>query len=58
MVIGNDEAIKQLILQEFHDSFAGGHLGAEVIRKRIGDHFNWRGMKRDVKIYVQNCVLC
>lgn len=58
MVIGNDEAIKQLILQEFHDSFAGGHLGTKVTRKRIGDHFYWKGTKRDVKTYLQNCVVC
>lgn len=58
LVIGKDEFIKQSILQEFHDSFVGGHSGAEVTRKRIGDYFYWKGMKEDIKQYVWNCVTC
>lgn len=58
LVVGNDETIKCLILQEFHDSFAGGHSGTEVTTKRIGSHFYWKGMKKDVKTYVRNCEIC
>ena len=56
--MGNDVGLKQLILKEFHDSFAGGYSGIEGTKKRIGDHFYWKGLKHDVKEFVKQCEVC
>lgn len=47
-----------MIIKEFHSSSAGGHLGVEVTRRRIGDQFYWEGLKKDVKAYVQQYKVC
>ena len=53
--MGNDVGLKQLILKEFHDSFAEGHSRIEATKKRIRDHFYWKGLKHVVKEFVKQC---
>lgn len=47
-----------MILHEFHTSFARRHSGIEVTKKIIRNHFYWKGLKHDVKTFVQQCELC
>lgn len=46
--MGQNEVVKQLLLNEFHGSFADGRIGVEVTRRRLSNYFFWMGMKRDV----------
>lgn len=34
IVVGQNEVVKQLLLNEFHGSFADGRIGVEVTRRR------------------------
>jgi len=52
------EEEKAIILQQFHDSKLGGHLGVNKTVKRIQKQFIWRNMKGDVKKYIKNCTSC
>lgn len=52
------EEEKTTILQQFHDSKLGGHLGVNKTIKRIQKQFIWKNMKEDVKKYIKNCTSC
>jgi len=43
---------------EAHDSLEGGHGGYLKTLKRLTASFYWPQLKRDVKTYVQNCLIC
>lgn len=58
LVIGNDNAIKQFILQWLHDSATGGHSGRDHTAARVKARFYWKGMTKDVQSYVRECVVC
>nr|KYP63732.1 Transposon Ty3-G Gag-Pol polyprotein [Cajanus cajan] len=49
--------IKQ-VLHEFHNSPIGGHAGTARTLARISAQFFWKGMSRDIKNHVQQCLLC
>lgn len=46
------------LLNEFHNSTLGGHSGIERSIKRLSAQFCWKGMGKDIKFYVQNCMVC
>ena len=36
----------------------GGHSGSTATYQRVRKHFDWRGLKRDVDEFVQQCAVC
>lgn len=46
------------ILEEFHDSLVGGHLGVKKTYEKISSRYYWRGMFKDVKSWVRACLDC
>ncbi|XP_070037045.1 uncharacterized protein [Nicotiana tomentosiformis] len=49
LVIPHDSSLKQLLLQEFHDSKIGGHAGVARTFHRLSSNFYWPGIGNDVK---------
>lgn len=46
------------ILQEFHFSLIGAHLGFLCTYKWVRRNFNWPGLKKAVKHFVPTCDTC
>ncbi|XP_062701336.1 uncharacterized protein LOC134285160 [Aedes albopictus] len=49
---------RETVLQEFHDSPLGGHVGSKRMLKRINPLFKWENMRRDIENYVKQCDSC
>jgi len=58
LVIPMEEALVQRILQEYHSSPIGGHVGITRTLARLKAQFYWPKMQKHVQEYVQNCVIC
>lgn len=58
LVVGDDAALKQELLHHFHDTSQGGHSGIQATTKRLCAQLYWKKMRKDVKIFVRNCVVC
>lgn len=41
-----------------HSSVLGGHSGVKATHQRLKRLFSWKGMKRDVESYIQQCRVC
>ena len=46
------------IMQLYHDSLLGGHLGVSKTLKRISAQVQWKGMRKDVREYIRKCESC
>lgn len=53
---GGDE--QHHIIQALHASAAGGHSGFHATYNRIKRLFAWKGLKQQVKMFVQSCLTC
>lgn len=49
---------RENVLQQYHDSLIGGHLGAKKTFNRIGQTLYWPKMWQDTKKYVRTCSVC
>lgn len=58
LVIPNSHNLVKQILYEFHTSLLGGHAGVARTLARISAQFYWSGMQKDVKEFVQQCLVC
>lgn len=56
--IGHDTDLQQKLIAEFHASAWGGHSSVPVTYARLCQYFAWKGMKTDVKLFVQSCLVC
>lgn len=52
----NEEKLK--IIEEFHNTPIGGHQGVSRTIKRIKQHHNWLGLKKDVQVFISSCSSC
>lgn len=52
------ETDKLQIIEEFHNSPLGGQQGISRTIKRIKKHHRWKGLKKDVKMYIGSCQSC
>ena len=48
----------QKILYEFHSTLLGGHSGFTRTFHRIASQFYWCGIQKDIKEFVQECLIC
>ena len=58
LVVGAITDLRQQLLQLFHDSAIGGHSGIRVTKKRLSSLVYWKGLTKDVRNYIRNCVIC
>ncbi|XP_061357767.1 uncharacterized protein LOC133302059 [Gastrolobium bilobum] len=47
-----------IILHEYHASVQGGHSGIQATLQRITRNFTWKGIRKDIKNYIQQCEIC
>lgn len=47
-----------MILDLYHKSILGGHIGIEKMMKTISKFYKWNNMTNDIKKYVKNCDIC
>jgi hypothetical protein len=53
LVMGNVSSLKDTIFQWLHNSVIGGHSGRDITIARV-----WKGMRKDIQIFIQNCSTC
>lgn len=52
------EENKKQIIKEFHENPLGGHQGITRTYNRISPQYLWKGMRPQIRDYVQNCIAC
>lgn len=58
VVLSKTSSLIPTLLRMFHDSVLGGHSGFLRTYKRMSGELHWKGMKADVKKYVEQCEAC
>ncbi|GJS32512.1 retrotransposon-related protein [Tanacetum coccineum] len=58
LVVGNDEQLRNTIVQHYHADAVGGHSGTTVTTHKIKSLFYWKGLHKIVKKYVRECDVC
>ncbi|XP_050942184.1 transposon Tf2-1 polyprotein isoform X1 [Cucumis melo] len=58
LVVSNKSTLLPTILHTYHDSVFGGHSGFLRTYKRLAGEIYWKGMKRDVMRYCEECAIC
>ncbi|XP_071699926.1 uncharacterized protein [Rutidosis leptorrhynchoides] len=56
--MGADAQLRQDLINYFHNDSPGGHSGVNATVKRIGVSFYWKKMRKHVKQFIRECVLC
>lgn len=57
-IIFKDEE-KRKLLKEFHNNpVLGGHCGQKRMLKKLKSSYTWKGMSKDVALFVKNCRKC
>lgn len=52
------EENKKQIIREMHENPLGGHQGITRTFNRINSQYYWKGMRRQIKEYIQKCPTC
>jgi hypothetical protein len=50
--------LRQEVMIQYHDSYAGGHLGAHKTFTKIRDRLWWNTLFQDVELYCKSCLVC
>lgn len=58
LVVGKVDALRQKIIKVFHASAASGHSGVHDTVKRVFSYCYWKGLEKDIRIYIQACEIC
>ena len=48
----------QTLMQEYHATPMGGHMGVAKTTARLSENFMWPGLRSDVATFVANCTEC
>ena len=51
-------SLRQDIMIQNHDSYAGGHFGSHKTFMKIRDRYFWNTMYQDVESYCKSCLVC
>lgn len=58
LVVGNDPKLKRKIMELWHNSPQGGHLGMDATTLRLQSLFYWKSFLQDIRSFVQQCDIC
>src|SRR5438045_3229046 len=58
VLVPPQEAIRNQLLEVYHDCPSGGHWGRDKTLELIQRHFTWDGITDDVCAYVATCPIC
>ncbi|KAL0560863.1 hypothetical protein IC582_001277 [Cucumis melo] len=58
VVLSKSSSLIPSLLHTFHDSIFGGHSGFLRTYERMSGELFWKGMKADIKKYVEQCGIC
>jgi hypothetical protein len=58
LYVSNDETVKEMVLQEAHESKFSIHPGITKIYRDLKHHYWWPNMKRKIVGYVSKCGIC
>src|SRR5436190_131923 len=58
VLVPPQEAIRNQLLEVYHDCPSGGHWGRDKTLELIQRHFTWDGITDDVRAYVATCPIC
>jgi predicted metal-dependent hydrolase len=56
--VGDNSALKTRLMNAFHSTVLGGHLGIQATYYRIKKLFQWKGLNVDVETFVKQCAVC
>ena len=51
-------SVRADLLHEYHDLSVSGHVGIEKTYASLSSNFYWKGMYKDVTVYVNSCDTC
>lgn len=57
LVVG-DTPVRQRLIHDFHSSSVGGHSGVGKTTKRLHRTFYWKGLQKDVALFIAECDTC
>lgn len=50
---------KLALIQKYHDDpLIGGHCGQKKLLKKLRVNYRWKGMSKEVAVYIKNCYKC
>ena len=58
LVLPKGHNLVHKVLQKFHSTLLGGHSGFTRTLQRITAQVYWHCMQKDIKEFVQNCLIC
>jgi hypothetical protein len=58
VVVGQAPNLQNQLIRLYHDFAVGGHSGATVTSKKLGQVFYWKKLQRLVRQYVRECPIC
>ena len=58
LVVGKDVTLQLQLLELFHSSGLGGHLGIHATYQRLSAILYWKGLWKSVREFVCNCAIC
>ena len=58
LVITGDVVLRAKVLEMFHDSPVGGHLGLHHVFHQLSYRDYWWGMYHDCQTCIHNCLIC
>lgn len=56
ILLATNSKVKGKIMKEYHDNPLFGHTGFYKNYKKIRQRYSWKGQKKDVMKYVQECI--
>ncbi|GJS76205.1 retrotransposon-related protein [Tanacetum coccineum] len=58
LMVGNVGQLRKQLFLHYHEDAVGGHSGAQVTIQTLSSLFFWKGMRKMVKQWVRECVVC
>ena len=58
LVLPKGSSLLPSLLHDYHYSLVGGHSGFLRTYKRVASKVYWKGMKNDIKSFVEKCAIC
>ena len=58
ILLAANSKVKRKIMKEYHDNPLSGHTGFYKTYKKVRERYSWKGLKKDIIKYVQECITC